>query len=671
MRPFVDFLVSAVLCMAIVVAVEAHRQARPIPIQERPVFRAGIDLVLLDVSVLDRDREPVRGLLAEEFTVREDGKPQTVEYFEEKVLARAPARSAKWMTETSPDVVTNDFQNSRIWMIVLDDAMCLYDPFTIKKTKEIAHMVIDRLGDNDLAAVVFTRDNRNAQDFTSDHARLGAAVDKFTAGTVFASPRLPFGPGGAKGPYSDQYSFQSSVRTVKNAASYLASIPQSRKGMVYISVGLPINYDAMGNMAPGGGGDFEARELMVTLYRQMIMALEEAQRANVNVYTYDPAGLDGLSNYLETLRRSRRLPNILDMSPAPSAAYSEYLRTVAGATGGRAFVEMNEFEKGVEQMFRENGSYYLLGYRQTNPKPPGAYSRLDVTVNRVGLEVRTRHLNYTPVSEETGAEKKGLPPAPELKSLAGVLPDRSAPLRATVAAFATPGASGATLAIAIGLREPAPKVRVTEHLNLLTKAFTAEGDPRGSQSQVAEITINPGAGDVRYEVLSRMTLPKPGRYQLRLAANNDMQQKSGSVFIDVVVPDFANLPLSLSGIVLDSASPSGLVRRDAVRTFLPVVPTTEREFAVTAQVSAFLRVYQGGKKPLAATTLKVTITDDHDTVVSTTSATLLATRFGVDRSADFQYNIPTTVLKSGPHLLTFEVTMGANTARRDVVFAVK
>ena len=54
------------------------------PTQEPPrqvIFRDRIDLVNLDVSVLDKDRRPVRGLKATDFTVLEDGKPQNIMAF--------------------------------------------------------------------------------------------------------------------------------------------------------------------------------------------------------------------------------------------------------------------------------------------------------------------------------------------------------------------------------------------------------------------------------------------------------------------------------------------------------------------------------------------------------------------------------------------------------------
>lgn len=48
------------------------------PLQQVPSgqaqFRAAVDLVQLDVSVLDRDRRPVRGLTAADFTILENGR---------------------------------------------------------------------------------------------------------------------------------------------------------------------------------------------------------------------------------------------------------------------------------------------------------------------------------------------------------------------------------------------------------------------------------------------------------------------------------------------------------------------------------------------------------------------------------------------------------------------
>ena len=46
--------------------------------QQRPVFRAGVDLVSVDVTVLDRSGEPIAGLVPEDFVLEVDGRPRPV-----------------------------------------------------------------------------------------------------------------------------------------------------------------------------------------------------------------------------------------------------------------------------------------------------------------------------------------------------------------------------------------------------------------------------------------------------------------------------------------------------------------------------------------------------------------------------------------------------------------
>jgi hypothetical protein len=49
---------------------------------QRPSFKAGVQLVRIDVSVLDDKRQPVRGLQASDFTVTEDDQPRPIRAFQ-------------------------------------------------------------------------------------------------------------------------------------------------------------------------------------------------------------------------------------------------------------------------------------------------------------------------------------------------------------------------------------------------------------------------------------------------------------------------------------------------------------------------------------------------------------------------------------------------------------
>ena len=94
-------------------------------------FRSGVDVIRIDVSVLDKNRRPVRGLTAADFVVSENGKRQRVVAVTE-VDARVddPARSA-WMRLAEDDVARNNLADqvgeSQAVAIVMDDDHIPFD----------------------------------------------------------------------------------------------------------------------------------------------------------------------------------------------------------------------------------------------------------------------------------------------------------------------------------------------------------------------------------------------------------------------------------------------------------------------------------------------------------------------------------------------------------------
>jgi hypothetical protein len=243
---------------------------------------------------------------------------------------------------------------------------------------------------------------------------------------------------------------------------------------------------------------------------------------------------------------------------------------------------------------------------------------------------------------------------------------------------------------------------------LLTSAFTPEGDPRGTQKHTAKVVLRAGSdGLASYEVLARIDLPA-GRYQLRLAAHNTTAAKDGSVFVDVIVPDFSNIPFSATQVMLNASPGRVAAPKDLFSPLLPLVPTAERAFGKTDKVTAFMRLYQSGQKPIEKVAVSYRIRDEHDQIVANDAQTISADQFpavGQDaiaglppiqavprpvltntptptptgdkfanlslRTADVKYQIPMSKLSPGPHLLTIEAALGATTIRRDVRFEVR
>ena len=71
----------------------------------------------------------------------------------------SPPVSADWMRDVAPDVRTNHDAarpDSRLFVILLDDALIPFDPAAIQSAKAIARRVIEQTAPSDRVAVVFS-----------------------------------------------------------------------------------------------------------------------------------------------------------------------------------------------------------------------------------------------------------------------------------------------------------------------------------------------------------------------------------------------------------------------------------------------------------------------------------------------------------------------------------
>src|SRR5262245_50991036 len=110
---------AGVIAIAFVSAI-AILHARQDPQQAPPVFRGGIEIMQLDVSVLDKRRQPIRGLTADNFTVTENGKAQRIVAVSEVTLDSEHVTVPVWARAAPPDVASNDVGDKRIFAIVID-----------------------------------------------------------------------------------------------------------------------------------------------------------------------------------------------------------------------------------------------------------------------------------------------------------------------------------------------------------------------------------------------------------------------------------------------------------------------------------------------------------------------------------------------------------------------
>jgi hypothetical protein len=168
-------------------------------------------------------------------------------------------------------------------------------------------------------------------------------------------------------------------------------------------------------------------------------------------------------------------------------------------------------------------------------------------------------------------------------------------------------------------------------------------------------------------VLSRLDL-RPGRYQLRVAAHIGSLATSGSLYFDIDVPDVAKTPVALSGLIVSAAPGPIVAPAGAFASLLPVVPTTRRAFVATDTVTAFTRVHQSGRTPIAPVQVRLTIRNAANLQMTERVHDVPAAQFTAARAADLVLEVPVARLVPGHYLLTVETTMGSTTARRHARF---
>jgi hypothetical protein len=381
-----------------------------------------------------------------------------------------------------------------------------------------------------------------------------------------------------------------------------------------------------------------------------------AQRANLNIYALDPGNYWPSSGY--------------SAAPIEGGGSPSFLQTLAENTGGRALLRTHQFDAFVNDVFAENGSYYLLGYASASRKPASQLRTLDVRVNRPGLQVRARN-GYYPSAPGSGRSANrpvaGLPS--DFAALHGVLgdvlPKADLPLRATTAVVARPGSREASVIVQLSVREPSPPAgrEVMDTLSIAITAADSVGRIRPFTME-AEVRVRPaGTAELPFDIVAEMRLP-PGRHRVRAAATSRRMGTSGSIFLDVDVPNFQNAPLALSGLVIH-ADPAwtAVGSRRAVLSILPLVPTTRRDFTAADRVTAFLRVYRSGRDLSVPVTLTTTILDGAGAQVGEAVQTI-----GAVQASDISIDLGRFALGPGPHLLTVEARAGRDTVRRQLTF---
>lgn len=662
-------------------------------------FRAGVELVQIDVVVLDKNGRHVRGLTDKDFGLFDRGKRQSVAAFEEVSHERPIVEQAPALPSSVPvDVGTNHtVEANRLVVIVIDD-LHIWKGRT-DTAKQIARGILERFGREASMAVLFTSGEHSTQ-VTVDRSKLAAAVETLKGRQSVRRPNQARDDqstpvldaemsgtdalaaiGQAQAVSLQQFQDNMTmVNTLKEASRMMGVGDARRKAFVLVTEGIAKNPTGIfGTMAEPGekpaGGEAYAAGLPYEVSlgakppktyhdRALVDMMDAMRRSNVATYAIDPRG--------EVTSQEQALENFGDPTAGEDSAFRWYnpvrmaqdgLATITEASGGFAVTNTDDFLGGIDSIIRDLDHYYLLGFYPADMKGD-RFRPVQVKIDG--------HPEWT-VRFRRGYVPEGPPPPKKDQSAlvnlsAGVLPKNDLMLR--LGATVLPG-SGKEARVAFGLEVSGPRAVLEEADGRIRDELTYQvlvvdekkKNVKSASGLKARVSLSPNtaAGEppaiAIYQVGDRVELP-PGRYQLRVSAQSARLGKGGSVYLDIEVPNYEKAPLAISGLAIGYADGS---RVASTAPMLPFAPTLDRVFASSDALRVYFEVASLGEPADAAGTLEI-LTASGDRQDS------IPVRSGSGR-ADARLSL--SALPAGAYILRATVTNNGETASRDVGFAIR
>lgn len=589
------------------------------------VMRVESNMVLTNVVVRDKKTgDVVKGLKQSDFTILENNKPQKIETFDfQSVDEAAVLREGNTVTGKASvaQILNNemlgmdakDLRDHRLIVMFFD--ITSMQPEDLDRAVDAANDYIKtKMQPADLVACVSLATSLSLdQDFTSDKTLLLKAVNGYNGneGNGFAA--------GNEGGVSDATADDASTFTADdsefnqmNTDRELYAIQTIAKSMERIDQKKSMLYFSGGLTRQGIENQASLRS-----------AENAALKANMSMYTVDSRGLQAISP----------LGNANSGSVRGTAAYSgaamqnqlnanfssqETLTTLAADTGGKAFLDSNDFAPAFQQIQHDTEAYYILGFRPTNDKKDGSFRHLTVKINRddVKLEYRPGYYAQADFAHAKNEDRQQML-ADQMRS---DLPATDIMVYLQALYFRT---SNTMFYVPVSLIVPGSQIPfVTKgdknkaSIDILGQVKNAQGIIVGQAQQTVPLTVDENQHVQRknVEYTTGFSLA-PGKYHLKFVVRENEKGGMGSFETDLQVPDMSKASMKLSSIVLSNQrtannrrSPSPLVRDG--EEWVPNVPHVFRQdqhmyflyevYDPTKQGAAPAAAPAAGAKPAAA-----------------------------------------------------------------------
>lgn len=583
-------------------------------------FKVSSDLVLVNLVVRDKKGELVRGLKREDFTILEDNKQQTITSFDfentegaPQVLTSGPAQqtvdtAAATPAPETPKKEASAFNNRRLIVLFFD--------FTGMESEDIARSVAaaqkyvdQQMSPADTVAVVtFSSSLQVAQEFTPDRAVLkkalarlnGSSGEGYAAGATGDTEGTADTGGSFTADDSDFNTFNTDrkLQALQSLTSRLAGIEQ-KKSIIYFSNGISRN--GIENQS------------------QLRSTVDSAVKANVAIYTLDVRGLQALPPNGEAQGASVRGVSAYSGTAVRGQFDSNFgsqetLTTLAGDTGGKAFLDSNDFSKIFKRVQDDTSAYYVLAYRSSNKNKDGRFRKITVRTSRPDVKLEYRAGYYAP--KDFAHANRGDREEEMQKELASELPATDVSVYLSAAYFRL---SDGQFYVPVSLIIPGSEIPFTRASDKDKATLDIIGTVREAQSKLpvansretVKLAIDENQQVKRKNVqYNTGFVLAPGTYHVKFVIRENQNGRLGSFETDLTVPDLRKpqqkTALKMSSVVIGGQvkdAGKGEKNNPLVRDGKELVPNITHVFSADQHLYLYYEVYdpaKPGKAPAVA-----------------------------------------------------------------------
>jgi VWFA-related protein len=579
------------ICVLALLPVVAQQPQQP----QQPTFRAGVDVVAVDVHVVDGAGRPVPDLRPDEFTITVDGKPRTIvaaDYVSHGLnTSAAPAAPAKPRPIFTSNWIGRPAAPARTIIIVVDHENIASG--NGRAAVDAIGRFLNQVQPNDRVGLALLTRGSVTIDPTTDRTVIRQALPAIIGRQTPADGGNPYSLGQAEAfallhnekewgsvlarECSSRYSGARLQACLAEMETYARSIiADSRRRQVDSMRALVALFNSLAQLPGPKTVVLISQQLPVAPYlpersdfnAEARPLAQAAARASANVYVLH---LDLPRTDVERAREPGNVQADFDMA-------SFGLETVTSVTGGRRMMVSGKPEGAFDRLSLEISAYYLLGFRSEPSDRDGKPHQIKVTVSRKGVDLRARQMfayagnAATPDKDATESVNR---------MLRAATTETGIPMSVATYSLMDPVSGAPQMRVLITAEIERAATKDTP----LTVGYTlTDSAGRNAGAAVEQITLKPAMGHPDGPlVYTAAALVPPGSYALRVAAA-DSALRLGSV-----VHDFEA-----------RVTDAGIARLSDLVVFDPYVAETGKprpsvSATSVGELSCYLEAYTGGQ----------------------------------------------------------------------------